>query len=79
MICFLVRKIAFTIAADCSDLSAQQYLKPSLLVSTIGAFSVIAVGLLTLVKDTIIPWGDLPLEETLYKSFLFFYSLVFPL
>jgi hypothetical protein len=76
---FLVLQIAFTIAAHCSELSTQQYLKPSLLVSTIGAFSVIAVGLLTLVKDTIIPWSDLPLEETLYKSFLFFYSLVFPL
>ncbi len=76
---FLILQIAFTIAAHCSELSTQQYLKPSLLVSTIGAFSVIAVGLLTLVKDTIIPWGDLPLEETLYKSFLFFYSLVFPL
>lgn len=79
VIAFLVLQIAFTIAAHSSELSTQQYLKPSILASAIAAFSVIAVGLLTLVKDTTIPWSDFALEETLYKSFLFFYSLVFPL
>jgi hypothetical protein len=76
---FLALQIAFTIAAHCSELSTQQYLKPSLLAGVITVFSVAAVGLLTLVKDATIPLVDLPLEETLYKSFLFFYSLVFPL
>ncbi len=76
---FLALQIAFTIAAHTSELSTQNYVKPSLLASVIAAFSVVTVGLLSLVKDTTILWGDLPLEEILYKSFLFFYSLVFPL
>lgn len=79
VIAFLVLQIAFTVAAHSSELSTQQYLKPSLLASAIAAFSVITVGVLTLFKDANIPWINLPLEETLYKSFLFFYSLVFPL
>jgi hypothetical protein len=76
---FLVLQIAFTIAAHCSELSTQQYLKPSLLAMGIAAFSVISLGLITFIKDATIPWFDIPLKETLYKSFLFFYSLVFPL
>jgi hypothetical protein len=76
---FLVLQIAFTIAAHCGELSSQQYLKPTILAGAIGGFSLLAVGLLTFVKDATIPWVDLPLAETLYKSFLFFYSLVFPL
>jgi len=76
---FLALQIGFTIAAHSSELSAQKYLKPSLLASGITVFSVISVSLLDSVKDTIILWEDLPLEESLYKSFLFFYSLVFPL
>lgn len=76
---FLVLQIAFTIAAHCSELTTQQYLKQSLLAGAIGVFSVVVVGLLILFKGVTIPWGDLPLEETVYKSFLFFYSLVFPL
>jgi hypothetical protein len=76
---FLVLQTAFTIAAHSSELTTQQYLNPSLLVGTIGLFSLIAVGVLTLVKGAPIPWGDVPLEEIIYKFFLFFYSLVFPL
>jgi hypothetical protein len=76
---FLVLQIAFTIAAHSSELCTQQYLKPSRLAGVIAMFSVFCVGLLTLLKDTTIPLVNLPLEETLYKSFLFFYSLVFPL
>jgi hypothetical protein len=79
VIAFLVLQIAFTIAAHCSELSTQQYLKPSLLTAAIAAFSAIVFSVLTFSKDAFIPWLDLALEETLYKSFLFFYSLVFPL
>jgi hypothetical protein len=76
---FLVLQTAFTIAAHSSELTTQQYLKPSILAGAIGAFSLFAIGLLILVKEVIIPFGDISLEEILYKMFLFFYSLVFPL
>lgn len=76
---FLVLQIGFTVAAHASELSTQRYLKPSLLGSSIAVFSVFCIGLLTMIKDSSIPWVNLPLEETLYKTFLFFYSLVFPL
>jgi hypothetical protein len=76
---FLVVQTAFTIAAHSSELTTQQYLNPSLLAGIIGMFSLVVVGVLTFVKDATIPWGNLPLEEIIYKMFLFFYSLVFPL
>lgn len=76
---FLVLQIAFTTAAHSSELSTQKYVKPSVLAIAITAFSVVSFGLLALIKDTTILWLNLPLEETFYKSFLFFYSLVFPL
>lgn len=79
VIAFLVLQTGFTIAAHCSELSTQKYVKPRTLVGAIGGFSVMAMGLLALLKDTTIPLVDLPLEETIYKAFLFFYSLVFPL
>lgn len=76
---FLVLQIAFTVSAHCSELCAQQYVKPALLASCICLFSLVSVGLLMLGDGSIIPLVNLPLEETVYKSFLFFYSLVFPL
>lgn len=79
IIAFLVLQTAFTIAAHASELSTQKYLRPSLLAGVIAIFSVIVVSVLTLAKGATIPWLNLPFEETLYKSFLFFYSLVFPL
>lgn len=79
LLAFLVLQTAFTIAAHCSELSSQKYLKPQILGGVIGAFSLLSISLLSYLKDTSIPWFDIPLEETIYKSFLFFYSLVFPL
>jgi len=76
---FLVLQIAFTIAAHCSELCKQQYLKPSHLASAVVAFSLVSTGFLTIGEGETVLWSDLPLAETLYKSFLFFYSLVFPL
>ena len=76
---FLALQTAFTIAAHCSELNTQKYLKPSLLAGSIGVFSLLSVGLLSFVKEATIPVFDLPLVETIYKGFLFFYSLVFPL
>ncbi len=79
VVAFLALQTAFTIAAHCGELSIQKYLKPSTMAGVIVAFSVIVGGLLSIAKETTIPWVDLPLEETVYKAFLFFYSLVFPL
>jgi hypothetical protein len=76
---FLVLQTAFTIAAHCSELSTQKYIKPSLLAGAIGLVSLLFVSLLSYVKGSSIPVFNLPLEETIYKGFLFFYSLVFPL
>lgn len=76
---FLVLQIAFTISAHCSELCTQQYLKPSLLAGCIGLFSLLSSGLLVLVEGSTIPFIKSPIEEIVYKSFLFFYSLVFPL
>lgn len=76
---FLVLQIAFTISAHCSELCTQQYLKPSLLAVCIGLFSSVSLMLLMLVEDMSIPFINSSIEEIIYKSFLFFYSLVFPL
>lgn len=79
VICFLALQTAFTIAAHSSELTTHKYLKPSLLAGVICLFSLIAVGILILTKEAATSWMNVPLEETLYKMFLFFYSLVFPL
>lgn len=79
VILFLVLQTAFTMAAHCSELRSQKYLKSSTMFSGIGVFSLLVLGLLSIAKESLIPIVNLPLEETLYKSFLFFYSLVFPL
>lgn len=79
VVCFLVLQIAFTIAAHCSELSTQKYIKPSFLAGGIAGFSMISFGLLKVIEGSSTPWGNIPLEETMYKGFLFFYSLVFPL
>ena len=76
---FLLLQVAFTVAAHAAELVSQNFVKPSWLGGTITTFSLVCIGVLTLVKDTAIPWLNLPIEETIYKSFLFFYSLVFPL
>jgi hypothetical protein len=76
---FLILQIAFTIAAHCGELSTHQYIKPTLLGAAIVVVSLLAFCVVTFLKGATIPWLNLALEETLYKSFLFFYSLVFPL
>ena len=78
VIAFLVLQIAFTISAHCSELCSQHYLKPSLLAGSVGLFSLFSFALLMLVKGNNVPFINSPIEETVYKSFLFFYSLVFP-
>ena len=79
VIAFLVLQTSFTIAAHCSELKNQKYLSFSRLTTAILAFSVLVMSLLALLKGSNIYWTPLPFEETVYKSFLFFYSLVFPL
>lgn len=76
---FLVLQIAFTIAAHCIELVNQAYIEKPTLGGAITTFSLLCIGMMTLLKDTTIVWLNLPIEETIYKSFLFFYSLVFPL
>jgi hypothetical protein len=76
---FLVLQTAFTVAAHCGELREQNIMQSRGLATLIGGISMAALGILTLFKDTTIPLVNLPLEETIYKSFLFFYSLVFPL
>jgi hypothetical protein len=76
---FLVLQIAFTISAHCAELCTQQYLKPSILAVCIGLISLVSLLLLMLIDGKSIPFINSSIEETIYKSFLFFYSLVFPL
>jgi len=79
VVAFLMLQTAFTIAAHASELTTQQYIKPASLAAVILILAGLSLGLIFLLRDALIPWLNLPIEETLYKSFLFFYSLVFPL
>jgi hypothetical protein len=79
VIAFLVLQTSFTIAAHCSELKTQKHLSVSRLTTLILGFSGLVMSLLFLFEDSRIYGTPLPFEETVYKSFLFFYSLVFPL
>jgi hypothetical protein len=79
VIAFLVLQTAFTIAAHCRELATQGSVKPHILATSIIVFTLIVLASVYFVHGSLIAWVNLPLEETLYKSFLFFYSLVFPL
>lgn len=79
VVAFLVLQTAFTMAAHCSELSIQSHAKPHILAASILIFSLCMFGANGLLKNTSIPGLGIPVQETLYKSFLFFYSLVFPL
>jgi hypothetical protein len=79
VIAFLVLQTSFTIAAHCSELKLQDYIKGPALFGTIGGFSAMVLAMLFFFQGSKIYSTNLPFEETLYKSFLFFYSLVFPL
>jgi hypothetical protein len=76
---FLVLQTAFTIAAHTSELKTQQYAKPSFLAGVIATMSAVSLTLISLFEGSSFFEINLPFEETIYKGFLFFYSLVFPL
>jgi hypothetical protein len=79
LIIFLVLQISFTIAAHCSELREQGFLEAPTLLGLVAGLSILLTVLLLFTKNAGIPWLNIPFAETLYKAFLFFYSLVFPL
>ena len=79
VLAFLVLQLSFTIAAHLSELKIQSHYKSAQLLIGLGALSAIIFSVVTGFKNASIPWLNIPLEETIYKVFLFFYSLVFPL
>ena len=79
IVAFLVLQTAFTVAAHSSELALQHYIRPALLGYVVLALSVFFIALTWQLHGVSLSGLNLPFEETVYKGFLFFYSLVFPL
>jgi hypothetical protein len=79
IIAFLIIQVSFTIAAHCAELREQEFLGSIKQIVAVCAFSGFVIALVSFTQTASIPWVNIPLHETMYKGFLFFYSLVFPL
>ena len=79
MIAFIVMQTAFTVAVHFKEAQRQQpkpWRSRLVLYGTYLAGLCVLLGLGTTAR---VPWLDLPMTELLYKGFLLFYGLVFPL
>ncbi|MFC4698909.1 hypothetical protein ACFO4O_01885 [Glaciecola siphonariae] len=79
VVAFLMMQTAFTISAHVSQLRLSQLSKPVTMMTSLAAITLVAAGIVFFANNVITQWVEIALEETIYKTFLFFYSLVFPL
>jgi hypothetical protein len=79
VIAFIVMQTAFTIAVHFKEAQRQQPKPWRSRLVLYGAYLAGLCVLLGLGTTARVPWLDLPMTELLYKGFLLFYGLVFPL
>jgi len=79
VVAFIVLQTAFTITLHLREMQRSQQAPWLSRLLAWGIYLLILVLLLNPLVGWTLPWFDLPLTEGLYKGFLFFYGLVFPL
>jgi hypothetical protein len=79
VVAFIVLQTAFTVAVHLKEMQRLQQPRWVLWLLLYGLYLLVLVALLHSQVWVVLPWIDLPLTEAIYKGFLFFYGLVFPL
>ncbi|WP_404418687.1 hypothetical protein [Marinospirillum sp.] len=79
VVAFIVLQTAFTVALHLKEMQRLQQASRLARLWPWGLYLLLLILLLEPLAGWALPWIDLPLTEGLYKGFLFFYGLVFPL
>lgn len=78
VVAFIVMQTAFTAAVHLREVQRQQPAAWLPLLMPYGLYLLVLAVLLNAVATVQAPWLELPVTEVLYKGFLLFYGLVFP-
>jgi len=79
VVAFIVMQTAFTAAVHLREVQRQQPASWLPRLWPYGLYLLVLSVLLNTLVTVQVPWFELPFTEVLYKGFLFFYGLVFPL
>lgn len=79
VVAFMVMQTAFTAAVHLKEVQRQQPASWLARLWPYGLYLLVLSVLLNVVVSRQVPWLELPFTELLYKGFLLFYGLVFPL
>ena len=79
VVAFMVMQTAFTVAVHLREVQRQQPVPMLSLLWPYGFYLLALFAILYAMVRVTVPWLELPLTEVLYKGFLLFYGLVFPL
>lgn len=79
VVAFMVMQTAFTVAVHLREVQRYQPVSMLSLVWPYGFYLLVLFATLYIMVSMTVPWLELPVTEVLYKGFLLFYGLVFPL
>lgn len=78
LVAFILLQLAFTLAVHLQAVTADQPLAQRRHLKFYGLYTLVVGGLLAFFANHQLPWLDLSLAELVYRSFLLFYGLIFP-